>query len=197
MERNGPGHKVLDETGSDIADISADDSAGKTLSTARLAAVATVTAALLAACSVTVQPKNAAATRPLSSGTPSASAASSTPTPTPTPDKPTSTPSVGKDVDHTACTAVRTALLTAQQKVETDKESPRRMGLDYKNAATALRTQATKTKNHELKSALDTLASAYSGLGADTAARASTEADQKKVTEAAKPLDTLCGGGKS
>src|ERR1051326_7211763 len=129
-------------------------------SAARLAAVATFTAAFLTACSVTVQPKNAAAVRPLTASTPSASAAPSTPTPTPTPDKPTSTPSVGKDVDHTVCTAVRTALLSAQQKVAADKESPRRMGVDYKNAASALRTQATKTKNSELKTTLETLASA-------------------------------------
>lgn len=166
-------------------------------SAARLAAVATVTvtAALLTACSVTVQPKNVAATRPLSSGTSSTSAAS--PTPTPTPDKPTSTPSVGKDVDRSACTAVREALLTAQQKVAADKESPRRMGTDYRTAASALRSQALKTKNSELKTTLESLASAYTGLGNDTTAHASTENDQKKVMEASKPLDTLCGGGKS
>ncbi|MBW8807208.1 MAG: hypothetical protein JF587_25660 [Catenulisporales bacterium] len=162
-------------------------------SAARLAAVATVTAAFLTACSVTVQPKNAAAVHPLSSGTSSSSAASSTPTPTPTPDKPTSTPSVGKDVDHTVCTAVREALLTAQQKVAADKESPRHMGTDYRTAAGALRTQAAKTKNSELKTTLEALASAYQGLGNDTIAHASTENDQKKVTEASKPLDTLCG----
>ncbi|MFD0632684.1 hypothetical protein ACFQ9X_14875 [Catenulispora yoronensis] len=163
---------------------------------AKAVAAAVATTALLAGCSVTVQPKNAASTHALTTSTPSASTAPATtpsPQPTPTPDKPSSTPSVGKDVDHTACTAVRQALLTAQQKVESDKDSPKHMGADYKTAATALRTQATKTKNTELKTTLQALANAYSGLGSDTTAHASTEADQKKVAEAAKPLDTLCG----
>ncbi|GAA1978827.1 hypothetical protein [Catenulispora subtropica] len=188
MERMGPGNARHDDEGRNPA--------GRTVAAARAAAVTAAAAVLLAGCSVTVQPKNAAAARTLAPSTPSASAATpATPSadPTPTPDKPASTPSVGKDVDHTACTAVRQALLTAQQKVETDKDSPRRMGQDYKTAATALRTQATKTKNSELKSTLETLGTAYSALGTDTTAHASTEADQKKVAEASKPLDTLCG----
>lgn len=187
MERMGPGRAKFDDGGGNTA--------GKAVPAARIAA-ATAVAALLAGCSVTVQPKNAAATHPLGATTPSASSAAPStpsPSPTPTPDKPASTPSVGKDVDHTACTAVREALLTAEQKVQADKDSPRRMGQDYKNAAAALRTQATKTKNSELKSTLQALGNAYSNLGADTTAHASTESDQQKVADASKPLDTLCG----
>lgn len=189
MERMGPGRGQLDD--------GSGDTAGRTVAAVRAVAAAAATVALvtgLAACSVTVNPKNAAASHPLTPGTPAASsAATPTPDPTPTPDKPASTPSVGKDVDHPVCVAVRQALLTAQQKVETDKESPKRMGQDYKTAATALRTQATKTKNTELKTTLETLGNAYSNLGADTTAHDSTDGDKKKVAEAAKPLDTLCG----
>jgi hypothetical protein len=188
MERMGPGHAGHDDEGGKTA--------GRTVAAARAVAVTAAAAVLLAGCSVTVQPKNAAATRPLSSSTPSATVSTPAPPsqdPTSTPAKPTSTPSVGKDVDHTACTAVRQALLTAQQKLQTDKESPHKMGQDYKAAATAVRTQAAKTKNSELKSALETLGNAYAALGTDTTAHAATETDQRKVTEAAKPLDTLCG----
>lgn len=189
MERIGPGRTKHDDGD--------ERTTGRTVGPAKAAAVTTAAAALilgLGACSVTVKPKNAAAARPLTTTTPTAtSAASPTPDPTPTPDKPSSTPSVGKDVDHTACTAVRQALLTAEQKVETDKDSPRRMSQDYKTAASALRTQAARTKNSELKTALETLGTAYYNLGSDTAAHDSTDSDKKKVADAAKPLDTLCG----
>ncbi|NUR62724.1 MAG: hypothetical protein HOV87_29325 [Catenulispora sp.] len=189
MERIGAGRTKHDD--GDVR------TTGRTVGPAKAAAVTAAAAAVvlaLGACSVTVKPKNAAAARPLTPTTPAAtSAASPTPTPKPTPDKPTSTPSVGKDVDHTVCTAVRQALVTAQQKVETDKDSPHRMGQDYRTAASTLRSQAVKTKNTELKTVLETLGNAYSNLGADTAAHDSTDNDKKKVADAAKPLDTLCG----
>jgi len=161
--------------------------------------VAVVATATLAGCSVTVQPKNAAATRPLDSATatPSASAPATAPSGdagSASPDQSaSSSSSEGADVDHAACTAVRQALLTVQQKVEADKNSRSRMADDYKAAATTLRTQATKTKDSDLKTALQALANGYQALGADTSKHNSTTADLKKVTEDAKPLDTLCG----
>jgi len=160
-----------------------------------VALVAAVAAVALAGCSVTVQPKNAAAAQSLTGGTPSPSATNSAPSSAAgtTPDQSASSSSEGKDVDHTACTNVREALQTLQQKVEADKSSPRRTGQDYKTAATALRTQATKTDNSELKSALRTLANDYSVLGTDTTNHNSTTADLKKVEDASTPLDTLCG----
>ena len=156
--------------------------------------VAAVTA--LAGCSVTVQPKNAAASRPLSSSpTPSAAATSpSAPSPSASSSSaaPTPTPS---DVDHAACGNVRDALETLSQKLQTDKDSASRSAQDYRNAGYALRTQGNKTKNSDLKAALKTIAADYLTVGYDAANHDSTDADLGKVAEASKPLGTLCGGG--
>jgi hypothetical protein len=150
-------------------------------------------AAALAGCSVTVQPKNAAATHPLSTA-PSASAVStpSTAESSATP-APATSSSVGKDVDHTTCTTVREDLLNTQQKVLDDKNSPRHMAQDYRNAAYDLRQQSYKTKNSDLKDTLVAVASAYTTLGSDVANHDSTDNDLKKVAEASQPLATLCG----
>jgi hypothetical protein len=155
--------------------------------------VAVAVATALAGCSVTVQPKKAAASHPLSS-TPSASAVS-----TPSADAssasatPSTSASVGKDVDHAACTAVREDLLSTEQKVQADKSSPRHMATDYRNAAYNLRTQANKTKNTDLKDTLEQVASAYTTLGNDVANHDSTDTDMQKVADVSKPLATLCG----
>lgn len=160
----------------------------------RAAAVTVAVAAALAGCSVTVQPKKAAASQPLSptpsatsAATPSADASSSASA------TPSTSPSAGKDVDHAACTAVREDLLNTQQKVQADKNSPKRMGQDYKNAAYNLRTQAGKTKSTELKTTLDAVAAAYVTLGTDVTNHDPTDADLKKVEEVSQPLATLCG----
>jgi hypothetical protein len=151
--------------------------------------------AALAGCSVTVQPKNAAAARPLTSSTPTLSAASSTaPSTAASSSSPSPTPAPS-DVDHTACTNVRETLATLKDKLETDKESASRTAQDYRNAGYALRSQSTKTKNSDLKSALKTIASDYLTVGYDAANHDSTEADLGKTLEASKPLGTLCGGG--
>lgn len=160
----------------------------------RAVAVTVAVVAALAGCSVTVNPKNAAASRPLStSQTPTASAASSSvpstsaqstsATPTPTP----------SDVDHTACGNVRDALQTLQQKLEADKDSAHRTATDYRNAASSLRLQATKTKSSDLKTTLQAVANDYSTVGTDAANHDSTVADLAKTAEASKPLRTLCG----
>lgn len=191
MERMGP-RRAGDENGDGTT-------AGRT-GAVRAAAATVAVVAALAGCSVTVQPKNAAATRPLtSSPTPSASSGtapstsasaaspSSSPSPTPAP----------SDVDHSACTSVREALSTLRDKLETDKNSASRTAQDYRNAGYSLRTQGTKTKNSELKSTLKTVASDYLTVGSEAANHESTEADLTKVADASKPLSTLCGGGSS
>jgi hypothetical protein len=151
---------------------------------ARTALIGACTALLLAGCSVTVQPKH-----PLAAATSTAPTAPTTSAPvTPTTPKPEP-----KDVDHTACLAVRSAMLTAQQKVSgADKTSKRRMGTDYKEVGTALRTQAGKTKNSDLKTTLTQFASDYEALGSDVAAGRNTDADLKKITDLGPHLDELC-----
>jgi hypothetical protein len=169
------------------------NTAGRAVAAVRATAVTVVVAAVLAGCSVTVQPKNAAASHPLSS-TPSPSAASTPSTDVSSPSAtPSTSASVGKDVDHTVCTTVREDLLNTQQKVLDDKNSPRHMSQDYKNAAYNLRTQATKTKNSDLKDTLQQVASAYTTLATDVANHDSIDSDLKKVAEVSQPLGTLCG----
>lgn len=197
MERMGP-RCAGDENGDGAT-------AGRTTGAVRIGAVrigavraTAVTAAVVAAlagCSVTVQPKNAAAARPLTSSTPTPSAASSAPSTTASSSQsPTPAPS---DVDHTACTNVREALATLRDKLESDKESASRTAQDYRTAGYSLRSQSTKTKNSDLKSALRTIASDYLTVGYDAANRYSTEADLGKTLDASKSLATLCGGGSS
>ena len=151
---------------------------------ARTALIGVCTALLLAGCSVTVQPKHPVAVGTTAAPTtPSTSAPVTHTTPKPEP----------KDVDHTVCLAVRSALLTAQQKVSgADKNSKRRMGADYKDVGTALRTQAGKTKDSDLKSTLNQFASDYEALGSDVAAGRNTDADLKKITDLGPHLDELC-----
>jgi hypothetical protein len=190
MERMGPrraGERNGDGT-----------TAGRT-GAARVAAAtaAVVAAAALTGCSVTVQPKNAAASRPLSSSpTPSAvstsvpstsAASSSSASPTPTP----------SDVDHTVCTNVHQVLATLKSKLATDKDSVSRTSLDYRNAGTALRTQDAKTDNADLKATLKTVGTDYQNVGRDVTNHESTDSDLSKVADASKPLSTLCGGGGS
>jgi hypothetical protein len=145
-------------------------------------------AVLLTGCSVTVQPKHPVAAATVSQ--PPTTAAPST-TPTSTPSKP-----AAKDVDHTTCEAVRAILLTAQTKVGgADKSSPRRMGADFKAAGTAIRGEAQKTKNTDLKSTLTQMATDYETLGTNVAAgrsKATTDADLKKISDIGPHLDDLC-----
>jgi hypothetical protein len=167
MERMGPGVKM----GAGVR--------------ARTALIGACAALLVTGCSVTVQPKHpvAAVVTPsaTASPTPSAPVAPTTPKPPP------------KDVDHTACQAVRGAMLTAEQKVVgVDKSSKRRMGADFKEVGTALRTQAQKTKDSDLKTVLTQFAGVYETLGTDVAAGKNTDADQKKITELGPRLDELC-----
>ena len=193
MERMGP-RRAGDENG-----------VGTTAGRAGVVRATAVTAAVVAAlagCSVTVQPKNAAATRPLTSSTPTPSAtASSTTSAAPSTStlstsaaSPTATPS---DVDHTVCSNVRDVLATLKSKLVTDKDSDSRMGQDYRTAGTALRVQDTKTDNTDLKSTLKTVGTDYQNVGRDFTNHASSDDDLAKAAEASKPLSTLCGGGSS
>ena len=184
MERMGP-RRVAQENG--------DGTTAGRVGAVRAAAATVAVAAVLAGCSVTVQPKNAAASRPLtssptpsatSSAAPTTSAPSTSATPTPTP----------SDVDKTVCTNVRDALKTLQEKLVTHKDSASRTATDYRNAAYDLRQQSYKTKNTDLKQTLATVASDYSTVGSDAANHDSTDADLVKAAEASKPLMTLCGG---
>ncbi len=165
---------------------------GVSAGTGYRAAVAVLAAALaatlLAGCSVTVQPKNVAAV-----GTPS-EPPTSTASPTPGKPTPTTTPKpAAKDVDHPVCVAVRTAMLTAQQKVGgTDKADPRKMGNDFKAAGIALRGQALKTKNTDLRATLEQVGTDYENLGANVAAKRPTDTDLKKIAEIGPHLDQLC-----
>lgn len=159
-----------------------------------------IAAAALTGCSVTVQPKNAAASRPLSSSSASSAASSSAPSSSAAASSasssasasPTVTPS---DVDHTVCTNVREVLATLKSKLETDKGSVSRTALDYRNAGTALRTQDAKTDNADLKATLKTVGTDYQNVGRDVTNHDSTDADLGKAADASKPLSTLCGGG--
>jgi hypothetical protein len=129
----------------------------------------------------------AAPLTPSAPATPTSAPDATTHSATPTSPKPT-----GKDVDHPVCLAVRSAMLTAQQKAVTDKNEPRRLANDFKGAATALRTQAQKTKNTDLKTTLGKIAAAFDALGADVAAGKPTDADQKKIADVGPHLDELC-----
>ncbi|MEY9858003.1 ribosomal protein L12E/L44/L45/RPP1/RPP2 [Catenulispora sp. GAS73] len=188
MERMGP-RRAGDENG-----------VGTTAGRAGVVRATAVTAAVVAAlagCSVTVQPKNAAATRPLtsSSPTPSATASSAAPStsaastsaasPTPTP----------SDVDHTVCSNVRDVLATLKSKLATDKDSHSRSAQDYRTAGNALHVQDTKTDNSDLRATLKTVGTDYQNVGHDVANYESADADLAKAVEASKPLATLCGGG--
>lgn len=163
---------------------------------ARAVAVTVAVVAALAGCSVTVNPKNAASSRPLStSQTPTASAASSSVPSTSAPStsaSPTPTPS---DVDHTVCGTVRDTLATLKQKLETDKGSASRTAQDYRTAGSNLHLAGTKTKNSDLKAALKTIGTDYQTVGYDAANHDSTEGDLAKTADASKSLNTLCGGG--
>jgi hypothetical protein len=165
----------------------------------RVTAVAVAMAAALAGCSVTVQPKNAAASSPLSSTpTPSAVSSSSTAASTtasssaPAPSTP-----APSDVDHTVCTNVRQVLATLKDKLATDKNSTSRTALDYRTAGAALHTQDTKTDNADLKATLKTVGTDYQTVGHEIANRESPDSDLSKAMDASKPLATLCGGGGS
>lgn len=194
MERMGP-RRAGEENGDGAI-------AGRT-GAARVTAATTlalVAAAALTGCSVTVQPKNAAASRPLSSTpTPSAptpssasSSAPSTRAASSSAPSPTSTPS---DVDHAVCTNVREALATLKSKLETDKESVSRTAQDYRNAGTTLRTEDSKTDNADLRATLKTVGTDYQSVGHDIAYHESPDSDLGKAADASKPLSTLCGGG--
>lgn len=141
-------------------------------------------ALLLTGCSVTVQPKHAAPVAAASTSAPATPAATSAdPAPTPTP----------TDVDHPACLAVHEAMQTAQQKVTgPDKNSRRRTGNDYKDVATALRAQAQKTKDADLKSTLTQFAADYDQIASDVQNGRNTDADQKKIEDLGPHLDQLC-----
>ncbi|WP_194915979.1 hypothetical protein [Catenulispora rubra] len=170
----------------------------------RAAAATVAVVAALAGCSVTVQPKNAAATRPLtsSSPTPSATATASGTSSTAAPStsapstsaatSPTATPS---DVDHTVCSNVRDVLATLKSKLATDKDSDSRTGQDYRTAGTALRVQDTKTDNPDLRATLKAVGTDYQNVGRDVTNHASADDDLAKAADASKPLATLCGGG--
>jgi hypothetical protein len=163
------------------------------------ATAAVVAAAALTGCSVTVQPKNAAASRPLSSKPAPSSVSSSVlstsaATSSSASASPTITPS---DVDHTVCTNVREVLATLKSKLEADKGSVSRTSADYRNAGTALRTQDAKTDNADLKATLKTVGTDYQNVGRDVSNRDSPDTDLGKAADASKPLSTLCGAGSS
>ena len=194
MERMGP-RRAGDENG--------DGTTAGRAGAVRTAAVTAAVVAALAGCSVTVQPKNAAATRPLtsSSPTPSATASSTSSTAAPSTSgastsaaSPTATPS---DVDHTVCSNVRDVLATLKSKLVTDKNSHSRTGQDYRTAGTALHVQDTKTDNSDLRATLKAAGTAYQNVGRDVTNYESSDADLAKAVEASKPLSTLCGGGSS
>jgi hypothetical protein len=188
MERMGP-RRAGDENG--------DGTTAGRAGAVRAAAVTVAVVAALAGCSVTVKPKNAAASRPLtsSSPTPSAVASSTAPSTSAAPSSsasPTPTPS---DIDHTVCTNVRDVLATLKSKLTTDKDSDSRSAQDYRTAGTALRVQDTKTDNSDLKATLKAVGTAYQTVGHDVANQVSAVDDLAKAAEASKPLSTMCGGG--
>ena len=165
-------------------------SAGSGIRAATVTAVGVCAAVLLAGCSVTVQPKHPVA---VATTVPHPTTTSAAPTTTPPPSTPKPAP---KDVDHTACTAVRAGLLLAEQKVGgADKSSPRRMGADFKAAGVAIRAESLRTKNSDLKATLTQLATDYETLGSDVSAgkpKETTDADLKKITDMGPKLDELC-----
>ncbi|MEY9926381.1 hypothetical protein ABH926_001003 [Catenulispora sp. GP43] len=190
MERMGP-RRAAQENG--------DGTTAGRVGVVRATAVTVAVVAALAGCSVTVKPKNAAASSPLSS-TPTPSAVSSSTTlSTAAPSSTSAAPSTPapSDVDHTVCGNVRDVLATLKDKLATDKDSTSRSSLDYRNAGTALRTQDAKTDNADLKATLKTVGTDYQTVGHDIANHESSDADLGKALDASKPLATLCGGGGS
>lgn len=161
------------------------------------ATVAVVASAALVGCSVTVQPKNAASSRPLSSSsTPTPSAAStSAPSKSAAPTSSSSTSPTAKptDVDHTVCGDVRDVLATLRSKLATDKSSTSRTAQDYKTAGGELRNQDAQTDNADLKATLKAVGIDYQHVGHDVATLESADTDLGKAAEDSKPLGTLCG----
>ena len=195
MERIGSG-RAEEQNGDGTIDAGRTDIGRAGAARAVAVTVAVFAAATLTGCSVTVQPKNAAATSPLSSSpTPSAASGSAPSTSAAsTSASPTVTPS---DADHPVCVNVREALATLKTKLEADKDSDSRTGIDYHAAGTALRTQDSKTDNADLRAALKTLGIAYQAVGRDATNHESTDADLAKVTDDLKPVNALCAGGSS
>ena len=191
MERMGP-RRAGDENG--------DGATAGRAGAVRAAAVGVAVAAALAGCSVTVQPKNAASSRPLTSSSPTPSVAASSTAPSAGAGSASSSASaspttVSTDVDHSTCANVREVLATLKSKLDTDKDSISRTAQDYRTAGSALRTQDSLTDNSELKATLKTIGIDYQTVGHDIANHESADADLGKAAEASKPLATLCGGG--